>query len=157
MCDGENEFSGSFSRDSSQQQCTREISQCCLLISYSKTASQREREWREDFSNCINILLHTISWKHLQLFFAPPHINTANWYIYKSSAVQIHTKKRKHGEGSIHETLCYHKDCVCCRIFAFHQLWIQWRHIYKINMLFWISIRFRHWLDDRGKTWPTDG
>lgn len=63
----------------------------------------------ENHLNHFSIVSKFITYSEKHLNFSP-HINTANCYIYKSSAVQIHTKSNT--ERVIHETFYYYKDRV---------------------------------------------
>lgn len=139
MCDGGNVFSGSFSRESSATQ-TAHTRGDFSVVSKPKTGSQRERESDEWISPIVSIVYYILS--HKNIFSTYKHrklvhlqiVNRPNSYKKGNTARDRYTRR-----SVLTRTACaVCKNLSKCRspIFAFHQLWIQWRHIYKINTFF---------------------
>lgn len=102
--------------------------------------SERERESDEWISPIVSIVYYILS--HKNIFPTYKHrklvhlqiVNRPNSYKKGNTARDRYTRR-----SVLTRTACaVCKNLSKCRspIFAFHQLWIQWRHIYKINTFF---------------------
>lgn len=125
-----------------KQRTQEEISQCRLFhfIVWKNWVSERERESDEWISPIVSIVYYILS--HKNIFPTYKHrklvhlqiVNRPNSYKKGNTARDRYTRR-----SVLTRTACaVCKNLSKCRspIFAFHQLWIQWRHIYKINTFF---------------------